>query len=60
MKEICNCVISVTERNNVSTSLLYVDMYVPSCALSLKALRLVLRQLSETTDRNLDQKASFL
>ena len=41
MKEICSCVISVTERDNVSTSLLYMDVDVHSCALSLKALRLV-------------------
>ena len=40
-KEICSCVISVTERNNVSISLLYMDVYVHLFALSLRALRLV-------------------
>ena len=32
MKEICSYVISVTERNKVSISLLYLDTYVHSCA----------------------------
>ena len=32
VQDICSYVISVTERNKVSISLLYLDTYVHSCA----------------------------